>query len=85
MCVRPLPYILPLLLDRWARRRLLGLAATLVFPAAMVAVDFTLSFTPVATVLSGVVGLYGERELAQIASLAYGSARVAMAPYESPT
>jgi apolipoprotein N-acyltransferase len=70
MCIRPLPFILPLFLDRWARKRLPGLAATLVYPASMVAMDFALSFTPVATVLSGVVGLFGARELAQTASIA---------------
>ncbi|MDP3130468.1 MAG: hypothetical protein Q8N15_03920, partial [Bacillota bacterium] len=56
ICFRPLPYLLPLFLDRWAHKRLSGLVATLVFPAAMVAMDFALSFTPFATVLSGVVG-----------------------------
>jgi apolipoprotein N-acyltransferase len=130
VCLRPLPLLLPLLLDRWARRRIGRLAATLVFPSAMVAIDFALSFTPFATSLSGVVGLFGLRELAQVvsiggiwdlgflawwiapalcslgeagfdlraasaafllplaclgAALVYGSARIAMAPYGSPT
>jgi apolipoprotein N-acyltransferase len=36
----------------------------------MVAIDYALSFSPFATILSGAVGLYGLRELSQIASVA---------------
>jgi apolipoprotein N-acyltransferase len=62
--------MIPLYLDRAARRRLGPIASTLVFPAAAIAFEYGLSFSPFATVLSGGVGLYGLRELAQTASLA---------------
>jgi len=68
-CIRPILFFPPLFLDRWARKRLGSFAATFVFPASMVAVDYAMSFTPLATTLSGAVGLFGLRELSQVASL----------------
>lgn len=68
-CLRPLLVIVPLLLDRGLRRRLPPFAPSLVFPASMVAIEYAMSFSPFATVLSGVVGLYGLRELSQLSSL----------------
>lgn len=68
-CVIPIFQYPPLLLDRWANKRLGSFAASLVFPASVVALDYAVSFTPLATTISGAVGLYGLRELAQLASL----------------
>jgi apolipoprotein N-acyltransferase len=67
---RPLPLLLALALDRLCLNRLGRLAATLVFPTVMVALDWLVSLTPLSTVLSLAVGTFGLRELAQVASLA---------------
>jgi apolipoprotein N-acyltransferase len=67
--IRPALLVLPLLIDHWAKPRLPAPAAGLVLPALMVAIDYALSFSPFSTTLSGAVGLYGFRELAQLASL----------------
>jgi len=68
--LRVLFILIPLALDRLARRRLGPLVSTLVFPASMVAFDFVLSFSPFSTVPASAVGLFGNRELSQITSIA---------------
>ncbi len=68
--VRPLLLLLPLGLDRLLSRRLGKYAGPLVFPSALIALEYGLSFTPFATVFSLGTSLYGLRELAQAASLA---------------
>lgn len=68
--LRALFVLIPLALDRLARRRLRPLASTLVFPASMVAIDLALSLSPFSTVPASAVGLFGNRELSQITSIA---------------
>jgi apolipoprotein N-acyltransferase len=50
--VVPLPLILVLYIDRALASRLRGLGSTLVFPAAYVAMDYLLGFTPLGTLFS---------------------------------
>lgn len=68
--LRALFVLIPLALDRLARRRLRPLASTLVLPASMVAIDLALSLSPFSTVPASAVGLLGNRELSQITSIA---------------
>lgn len=61
--------ILPYLIDRWVAHRLVGLTATLVFPAAWVATEWLVSLGPYGTWGSVAYSQYGNLALLQILSL----------------
>jgi apolipoprotein N-acyltransferase len=61
--------LVPYLLDRWLAPRLSGMAATLVFPASWVAVEYLRSLSPIATWGSAAYSQYGNLPLVQVASV----------------
>ncbi len=67
--IAALPMIIALYLDRFAARRLSSTWATLVFPAAVVALDYGISFLPFGTVFSLSVSQYYLEPLVQIATI----------------
>ncbi len=67
--IAALPMIVALYLDRFASKKLPALAASLVFPAAFVALDYAVSFLPLGTVFSLSASQFYFRSLVQVASL----------------
>ncbi|MHB1356681.1 MAG: nitrilase-related carbon-nitrogen hydrolase [Anaerolineae bacterium] len=67
--LRPLPFVLALLADRWLSRRLPSFAATLVYPAVYLALDYTLAFTPFGTILSAGAGQFRLQAVTQLAAV----------------
>lgn len=65
----PLPLVAGLYVDRTVSRRLPGLAATLVFPAVTVSVDYLMGFTPLGTLFSAASTQFSFTTVAQLASL----------------
>jgi apolipoprotein N-acyltransferase len=61
--------LVPYLLDRWISPRLSGVAATLVFPASWVAVEYLRSLSPIATWGATGYSQYGNLPLVQVVSV----------------
>jgi apolipoprotein N-acyltransferase len=64
-----IPLLLPYLIDRLVADRLTGLAASLVFPTAWAATDYTISLGPFASWGSAAYSQYGDLPLLQVLSV----------------
>jgi apolipoprotein N-acyltransferase len=67
--LRPVALFAGLFVDRALHRRLPRWASTLVYPAVSLAVDYAVSFTPLATVMAVSATQFGLPAMAQLASL----------------
>jgi len=68
--LRAAPFLVPLYLERFLARRLKPTLGTLVYPAAYVALDYLMAFSPLGTVFSASATQFAAGPFIQLASLA---------------